>query len=418
MASEEGNTYHARAARIAARIDALASISDEVTCLSRMYGTRAFREGSLLIQQWMQEAGLQTRVDAIGNVRGRWNASRPNAKTLVIASHMDTVVNAGKFDGPLGILMGLDLLENQRQLGQALPFHVELIAFCDEEGVRFHTTYLGSKVVAGAFNPELLTRKDASGTILEAVVRELGCDPDQIPEAAMASNDWLGYFEIHIEQGPVLYESQIPVGIVTDIAGQKRVNVSFTGVAGHAGTVPMHMRQDAFCAAAAFALEVERIASARDNVVATVGKLDIVHAASNVIPGLVRCSVDVRSPTETTLTEAYLALQNTCLQIGKQRGVTVDWQLIQETAPVSCDAQLTNSLASAIEASGYHVVKLVSGAGHDGVPIAQVSPIAMLFVRCYQGISHNPLENVDLTDLKAALVVADRFLAILAERNQ
>lgn len=402
--------YSRRAKAILDKIDQLASISETTTGITRTFGTPSFLEGSRLIEQWMGEMGLQTRVDAIGNVRGRWVSPCESAKTFVIASHMDTVVNAGRFDGPLGVIMGLDLLEQLIQLGQPLPFHIELIAFSDEEGVRFHTTYLGSKVVAGLFDETLLNQKDASGTRLSEVIQTMGGDSRRLKSDAIAPQDWLGYFEIHIEQGPVLYEKAIHVAVVTAIAGQKRIEITFEGMAGHAGTVPMAMRQDALCAAAEFILSAEQLAAGQMNLVATVGKLAVANAASNVIPGDVVCSLDMRSSDATVLAWAYQSLQDTCFDIGRMRSVTVGWKLIQETAPVACDARLTNRLATAIAESGYDVIQLVSGAGHDGVPISQVAPIAMLFVRCFEGISHNPLEQVELADLAATLKVADQFI--------
>ncbi|GAB4055497.1 allantoate amidohydrolase [Spirosoma litoris] len=408
--------YLQRAEDVLDKINQLAIISDDPTCVIRTFGTKAFLQGSRLIQTWMQEAGLQTRVDAIGNVRGRLVSPMADAKTFVIASHMDTVVNAGKFDGPMGLIMGLDLIENLRQFGQALPFNLELIAFSDEEGVRFHTTYLGSKVVAGSFDPGLLVKKDASGTSLSDVIQDIGGTASQLSADAIAPGDWLGYFEIHIEQGPVLYERQVPVAVVTGIAGQKRIEITFTGMAGHAGTVPMDMRQDALCAAAEFILEVEKFGFAnRHNLVSTVGKLNVVNAASNVIPGEVSCSLDLRSNDPAFLEYAYQNIQKQCASLCAERSITFQWKLIQETAPVTCDPKLNELLGQAIQASGYERIDLVSGAGHDGVPISQVSPIAMLFVRCFQGISHNPLENVELTDMAAALQVADRFLNYLID---
>lgn len=411
----ENMTYLERAENVLTRINQLAAISEDSSCLTRTFGTGAFQQGSQLIQQWMRAIGLETRIDAIGNVRGRLVSATPNARTFVLASHMDTVVNAGKFDGPMGVIMALDLIEHVKRSGQPLPFHIELIAFSDEEGVRFHTTFLGSNVVAGLFDKQLLSKQDANGIPLKDVLAQIGGDVDQLVFDAIPKDDWLGYFEIHIEQGPVLYERNIPVAVVTDIAGQKRVEISFRGMAGHAGTVPMTMRQDALCAAADFVLEAEKLASSQPNLVATVGKLNVVNSASNVIPGEVVCSLDIRSNDDLTLTTAYQRLQQVCSAIGQKRGITTTWTLIQETAPVACDPTLSNLLAQAIGNSGYDVVRLVSGAGHDAVPISRVSPVAMLFVRCYKGISHNPLENAELTDMAATLQVADLFLHRLIE---
>jgi allantoate deiminase len=405
-----------RAENVLTKINQLAAISDDADGITRTFGSPAFQRGSRLIQQWMQTIGLQTRVDAIGNVRGRLVSPVVGAKTFVIASHMDTVVNAGRFDGPLGVIMGLDLLEQIVKTGKPLPFHIELVAFSDEEGVRFHTTYLGSKVIAGSFDESLLSKRDNIGVTLGEVIEEMGGSPAQIAGDAIAPNDWLGYFEIHIEQGPVLYERHVPVAVVTGIAGQKRVEITFRGMAGHAGTVPMTMRQDALCAAAEFVLEVERLGKDNSqNLVATVGKLAVANSASNVIPGEVSCSLDVRSNDPVVLGEAYQVLDDSLMKISQQRPINVEWKLIQETDPVACDQALSTLLRQSIHEAGYEIIELVSGAGHDGVPISQIAPITMLFVRCFKGISHNPLEDVELTDIVAALNVADRFLGNLID---
>lgn len=406
--------YTARAARIMRRIEELAAISEDVQGITRTFGTPAFLQGSALVRSWMETSGLETRIDSIGNVRGRLVSRNPAAKTFVLASHIDTVVNAGKFDGPLGVLLGLDMLEHALEQQLELPFHIELIAFSDEEGVRFHTTYLGSKVIAGAFDPGLLTRQDANGLTLADAVSIMGGHLGHLTADAIAADDWLGYFEVHIEQGPVLWERQIPVALVTAIAGQQRVELTWRGMAGHAGTVPMDMRQDALAAAAEFVLTVEQFGQAhKHELVATVGKLEVRNAASNVIPGEVVCSLDLRSADASRLQVAYQELRTITETIAARRGLQLHWNLIQYTAPVACDAGLNNLLAQAITETGHEIVRLVSGAGHDAVPISAVAPATMLFVRCYKGISHNPLENVELADLAATLPVTDRFLYLL-----
>jgi allantoate deiminase len=399
------------------RIDELASISEVAGAITRTFGTDAFIKGRALVANWMQQAGLQTHIDNIGNIRGKLLCPVPGAKTLVIASHIDTVLNAGKFDGPLGVLTGLALIEQLIEQKKTLPFHLELIAFSDEEGCRFHTTYLGSKVVAGHFDNTLLAKQDASGSTLGDVIQAMGGNKDLLYQDAIAAGSWLGYFEIHIEQGPVLYEKDIPVGIVTAIAGQKRIALTFKGEAGHAGTVPMHMRNDALCAASEFILEVERFAASHmQQVVTTVGTLNITHAASNVIPGEVTCTLDLRSPSQQVLTSCYTYLEQLGSAICQRRKITFNWQLVQESKPVNCDANMNRLLATAIRQAGYNVINLVSGAGHDAVAIAPVSPVSMLFVSCYKGISHNPLENVELKDIAAAVDVSAAFINSLIQK--
>lgn len=459
----------ARAEKIVQRIHELASISEDTQGITRRYGTAAYLEAAMKVLQWMQAAGLSARIDHIGNVRGRLESDDPAARTLVIASHIDTVPNAGPWDGPLGVLAGLDLLENIIQTKERLSFHIELIAFCDEEGVRYHTTYLGSKVVAGRFERELLHREDDAGISLEEAIRSIGGDAARLAEDAIAPDRWLGYFEIHIEQGPVLYERKIPAALVEAIAGQIRAEVRFTGVAGHAGTVPMDLRRDALCGASEFLLELEKLAlgdgdgpagaagetdtagegnEARQTdaagmegrggkldtaekgneagqtgaagkgkgsgLVATVGKLQVLHAASNVIPGEVVCSVDIRSADGQVLSRGHEQAQALCAAIGRRRNLMVDWKVLQMSSPVLCDAGMKKELATAIQATGYELLSLVSGAGHDAVLVSAVAPVAMLFVRCFKGISHHPLEAVETADLAAVIAISDKFIQQLS----
>lgn len=402
-----------RVQHIITRIRELASISEDKRGITRRYGTPAAVAAGNKLREWMEAAGLHTRIDAIGNIRGRWPADNPDAKNLVIASHYDTVVNAGCWDGPLGVLTGLDILENIVRQNKKLPFHLELIAFCDEEGVRFHTTYLGSKVVAGSFDTETLQRKDENGLTLAEAIAAIGGDPGRLPAEAIAKDKWLGYFELHIEQGPVLYRKKIPVAPVKAIAGQVRAEVVFAGMAGHAGTVPMEMRQDALCGAAEFVLAVEE--QAVKGLIATVGKLQVANPASNVIPGEVTCSVDIRSADEALLSQGHEKLRAICEAIAYHRGLAIDWRVIQTAAPVTCDPRMNAVLKDCIEAAGYETLPLISGAGHDAVPVSAVSPVCMLFVRCYKGISHNPLEDVEEADLAAALAVAENFIDKMTE---
>ena len=411
------NDFNRRTEKVIARIRALAAVSEDPHCLTRTFGTGAFLAAAATIRAWMDEAGLHTRIDNIGNVRGRLVSPAPGAKTVVIASHFDTVINAGSYDGPLGIIMGLDLLDQLILHKTTLPFHLELIAFSDEEGVRFHSTFLGSRVVAGSFDDKLLQLKDAAGHSLHEVIVEMGGNPAQLGSDAMPPGGLLAYFEIHIEQGPVLYDKNIPVALVTAIAGQKRMELTFTGTGGHAGTVPMHLRHDALCCAAAFILETEKTAlTHQGGLVATVGKLNIHHAAGNVIPGEVVCTLDMRSDDAAVLENACHTLQQSVTTICAERKVTLQWNLVQQTDPVPCDALLNQLLASAISASGFDVVALPSGAGHDAVPVSAVAPVCMLFVRCFEGISHHPLENVSPPDIAAGLQIAETFLHELIKK--
>ena len=411
------STQLQRAKKVLQRINELASLSEDEGCITRTYGTQAFIEGRNKVQQWMVEAGLQTSIDNIGNVRGRLLSQNIDAKTFVIASHIDTIINAGKFDGPLGVLIGLDIIEQLILSKSEIPFHIELVGFCDEEGCRFHTTYLGSKALAGSFDRRVLHTKDANGISLEQVIAESGRDINDLENDAITKNDWEGYFEIHIEQGPVLYEKNIPVGLVTAIAGQCRVGMVFNGEAGHAGTVPMGMRKDALTCAAEFVLEAEKFASGnKENLVATIGKLHIINSASNVIPGEVICSLDLRSADNAILSTSYEAIKKIAEDICNKRNIVLEWSQIQQTEAVICDEKMNNLLVQSIKEAGYEPVRLVSGAGHDAVPVSAVSPVAMLFVRCFKGISHNPLEDVELKDIAAAIKVSDTFIQQLIKK--
>ena len=334
-----------------------------------------------------------------------------DAKTFVIGSHFDTVVNAGKYDGILGILTGLAVIEKLIEQKIQIPFNIELIAFSDAEGVRFNHPFLGSMVVAGNFNPTLLEMKDNTGITLDDVLKKMGCDSSKITADAIPAKKWLGYYEIHIEQGTVLYKNDIAAGIVTSINGQKRVSIEFTGMAGHAGTVPMKMRADALCAAAEFILAVEKVASAKkSNLIATIGNLDIQNPAGNVIPSKVSCMLDFRSTSKKKLLRAYEDLNELCEEICNKRNIYFEWKLLQETSPVNCDERLNKFLKKSIRETKLEVIEIESGALHDAVAIASVAPVSMLFVKCFKGISHNPLEKVDLKDIAVALEVSDNFI--------
>lgn len=400
-----------RADIVMERIAALANCSDDPGSISRLFGTAAFQKASTLLVAWMKEAGLKTIVDNIGNVRGKYLSEDPFAKTFVIGSHFDSVINAGKFDGPLGIIIGIDLAKNLISQNKKLPFHLECVAFSDEEGVRFHTAYLGSKVLAGTLEKSILQKADADGITIEKVIHDIGGDVNNLAQDSISADDWLGYYEIHIEQGPVLYEKDIPIAIVSGIAAQKRIEVYFWGEAGHAGTVPMNMRSDALCSAAECIIEVERYAKTKgDKFVATIGKLNIPDSASNVIPGKVICTLDLRSIDSILLSDCTQYILKHITDICINRNIILEWKVVQETEPVVCDHAFTGLLKEAIEENQYNVVELISGAGHDAVAISAVAPVSMLFVKCFKGISHNPKENVEIEDIAAAIKVSDTFL--------
>lgn len=411
------NNSRERAEKVMQRIEELSLCSAAEGQLTRLYGTKAFLDARDKLLRWMLADGLTVCTDRIGNVRGRAAGAGNAGKTFVLGSHFDTVVNAGKYDGTLGILVAMELVAHLIQSRMVLPFSIEVIGFCEEEGVRFKAPYLGSRSVAGSFDESLFERMDEQGITLKEVVAAIGGDVSKLAEDRIAKDNWLGYLEVHIEQGPVLCERDVPVALVSSIAGQRRVEISFTGVAGHAGTVPMPMRRDALAGAAEFITAVENYALAQKGaIVATTGTIRVHDGATNVIAGKVTCSLDLRSGDGQLLSMAYAQIQQLAETICHKRNIRLDWKLLQQTDPLLCDEQLTETLSNAIATCGFEVIKLVSGAGHDAVPVAAVSPVAMLFVRCFEGISHNPLENVTLNDIQHAIEVGDVFLVNLIQQ--
>ena len=383
------------------RCDALGKISEEPGKLTRTFASPAMRRANKLVGSWMCAAGLQVREDAAFNLLGRWESKKRGAKTFLLGSHLDTVRDAGKYDGPLGVLTALAAVQSLRERGVNLPFNLEVVGFSDEEGVRYHTTYLGSRALAGT-----LTAADL------AHIAE-----KQIIKARRNKKEFLGYAEVHIEQGPVLEKNNLPLGVVTAIAGQSRLQVEFHGIAGHAGTVPMKNRRDALAGAAEFILAVESTASARAETVATVGKLTVAHGASNVIPGHVMLTLDVRDQIDSRRRAAVNSLRTKAKAIAKRRGLKLTWTSVQQAAAVPCDEALTQIFSKCVAQRGLKVLKLPSGAGHDAAALSAICPVAMLFVRCQGGISHNPAESVKTADVASAIGVLADFIQTLARQH-
>jgi allantoate deiminase len=393
------------------RCDRLARCSEEPDRLTRRFATPALDEARALVEGWMRDAGLRTRCDPLGNLFGR----RPGGggRALMLGSHIDTVRDAGRYDGPLGVLVALACAERLRDA--YLPFSLELAAFADEEGVRYGTCYLGSSVPAGGFDEAWLERADADGTTLADAIRSWGGRPEAIAEGRRSGKDLVGYAEVHIEQGPVLDDRGLPVGVVTGIAGQTRARVAFTGRAGHAGTTPMEGRRDALTAACEWIAAVEAEARGRDRgLVATVGELAVEPGAPNVISGRVTASLDVRHLDVAARVHAVVAMRDHAARIAAARGLDTAWDEIQSTAAVPCDADLSEHLASAATDAGHEAPRLASGAGHDAAMMSAISPVAMLFVRCAGGVSHHPDESVRADDVEVAIDVTTRFVERLA----
>jgi len=403
------------AALVLGRADRLAACTEEPGRLTRRFATPALAQAGDLVCEWMRAAGMDARRDAIGNVIGRREPARGgSAGTVMLGSHLDTVVDAGRYDGMLGVLVALACVE---RLGDDLPFAVEVYAFADEEGVRYGTAYLGSSVVAGAFDPAALQRRDADGVTMADAIEAVGGEPGALAAARRDAADLLGYVEVHIEQGPMLEAEDLPVGVVTGIAGQTRAEVAFTGVAGHAGTVPMALRRDALVAAAGWIVAVEAQAGTTEGLVATVGELRVEPGASNVIPARAALSLDVRHLDDTAREAALAALRDRAEAIAAARGVAADWAEVQATPAVACSPALAGELEAAVEAAGVRIARLPSGAGHDAAVMSRLCDVAMLFVRCAGGISHNPAEAVTAGDVAVAIDVTSRLLDRLAHKH-
>ncbi len=383
---------------ILSRLDVLATVSETRNGLTRRYLTVQHREANDLVGVWMGEAGMQVHQDAVGNIIGRYEGKCDGAPALIIGSHLDTVVMAGKYDGMLGVVTAIQCVRDLHMRGIRMPFAIEVVGFADEEGVRFQSTYLGSRAIAGTFRQELLESRDADGMTMADALRAFGLDPDEIDTAAKRSEDVIGYLELHIEQGPVLESMDEPVGVVTAIAGATRRTVTLSGVAGHAGTVPMGNRQDALLAAAECALAVEGVATKRTHCVATVGRMEVEPGAPNVIPGSVTFSIDIRADEDAKRIEALAELDPWLAEIADKRGCTLNMETVHEATSVTCAPWILRQIEAAISADEGRVIRLPSGAGHDAAAMADLTDIGMIFVRCTGGISHNPDETITAAD--------------------
>ena len=403
-------TYAPSGLRIMERCEALARLSEEPGTLTRVSLSQEQRAANELTMTWMREAGMAARLDAIGNVVGRYEGSAPNAPCLMLGSHLDTVRNAGKYDGMLGVIAAIECVHVLNARNLRLAHAIEVVGFADEEGVRFGAGLIGSRAVAGKFDPTLLDYRDAHGLSLAAALVAFGLDPQQVTRAARSRAELLAYAELHIEQGPVLEAEGLPVGVVTAITGAYRYAVEVQGVAGHAGTVPMRLRQDALAAAAEMIVAVESRALQEPDIVATVGKIEAAPGATNVIPGCVRFTIDLRAQQDATRHAAAADVRATIAAIGARRGVGVDIRQMHEGNTAQCAPWLQDQIGQAISAEGLPVSRLPSGAGHDGMVLTDLVDIGMLFVRCQGGISHNPLEAITFQDAELSARVFLRFI--------
>ena len=417
-------------------LDELGRVTDEPGRLTRTFLSPAMRRANNLVGSWMKQAGLKVHVDSVGNLIGRLEAEvgrtakaaalvagpvrRGGAgrsalpKTLLLGSHLDTVRAAGKYDGPLGVLLPIVALAELKRRGVALPFHVEVIGFSEEEGVRFASAYVGSEGYTGRLKPATLKRRDAAGVTVLQALEEFSGGRFSLPKPAHKQSNLLGYVEVHIEQGPVLEARQLAVGVVSAIAGQSRFKLTWTGKAGHAGTTPMTLRRDALAGAAEFIAGVEAVGRRTPGLVATVGSLTVSPGVANVIPGEVVHTLDVRHARDSIRRSALMQIGRLATQVADRRGLERRWQRTQENGAVTCSPPLTARLERSVKAVQGKSLSLVSGAGHDGVVMSKLCPVAMLFVRCRGGLSHHPDEYAAPKDLAVALRVMSNFLERLA----
>ena len=398
-------------AGIIAMLEDLATLSEDEGALTCSYLTPTHLATANRIRDYMMAAGLSVQIDAIGNVVGVLHGDR-SSKRVLTGSHYDTVINAGKYDGRLGIVLPIAVAGWLRRSGLHLPYSLEIIAFAEEEGVRFKSTFLGSRAIVGRFDNAVLQRADEQGITLADAIRGVGRDIAAIPAIARKPDEVACFVEVHIEQGPVLLEANLPVGVVTGIAGSVRRMVTVKGLSGHAGTVPMGSRRDAAAAAAEIVLAVESRCSTEPGLVGTVGQLQVRGGAVNVIPGQCDLSIDIRSGRDTSRDAADAAVSADIRRIQERRNVTVEQIKVLEAPSVPCSADLQDAWAASIERiTGHPAARLPSGAGHDAMMMANLTDIGMLFVRCGNGgISHHPAESLSSEDAGIAARVFQDFL--------
>lgn len=401
---------HKRAERVVEFCSQLARYSEHRGETTRLFLSHSIKGVHQQLCSWMEQLGMTIHLDAIGNLHGVYEAYTPDARRLLIGSHIDTVPNAGAFDGVLGVLIGIGLIEALH--GRRLPYAIEIIAFSEEEGVRFGVPSLGSRALTGTLNNELLEKKDAEGISVEQAIRNFGLDPAQLPGAVLGPEAF-AFLEFHIEQGPILDQIGVSLGVVEIIAGQTRMNCIFRGQANHAGTTPMFLRRDALTAAAELITTIEKIARNTVGLVATVGELEVSPGASNVIPGEVHFSLDIRHAKDGIRHATAKAVVEEATRLSIERNVVFDYRLGLDQRAVPMHPELIKQLGHAVTAGGYPLVPVTSGAGHDAMVMAGKIPSAMLFLRSPGGISHHPEETVHVLDVQAALNVGLLFLEAL-----
>lgn len=408
----------ARATEVLARCQALARLSEDADSLRRTFLSPPLRDCHEAISAWLKPLNVSTTIDAAGNLRALYTAATTATPRLLIGSHLDTVPNAGVYDGPLGIVLGVALLEELQTQNLHLPFAVELVAFSEEEGVRFGAPFLGSRALIGALDENLLNRCDANGISVREAIQNFGLDPGQLPAAQLHVENVLGYLEFHIEQGPILDNLGLPLAAVEAIVGQSRLSITFTGVANHAGTTPMDARHDALVAAAEWMVAVENEASRSSGLVATVGVITVLPGAANVIPREARLTLDIRHQSDAVRSDALHALTARAQEIATRRNLSLNIGTLIDQPSVAMDRFLTAQIESAIRSAGCTPHRMASGAGHDAMILAERVPSAMIFLRTPGGVSHDPAESVLPEDVACAIDCGVHLLKQLAASHE
>ena len=403
------------AEEVIARCQKLASFSEDAVGTRRTFLSAPMHDCHREVSSWMKTLGMIVSVDAVGNLRGFYPGTSPGAPRIMMGSHLDTVPNAGAYDGILGVVLAVALVESLD--GMKRPFGIEVIGFSEEEGVRFGVPFIGSRALVGRVDEELLSRKDAQGISVRKAIQDFGLNPNEISKAALRE-DVLGFLEFHIEQGPVLESLGRPLGVVEAIVGQNRLEFTFSGQANHAGTTPMNLRHDALAAAAEWIVAVENLAKQTTGIVATVGFVEAKPGAMNVIAGEARATLDIRHASDRARTEALDELIRQAESIAARRGVTAQWRTLLAQNAVAMDPFLAEQIDHAIQKAGCAPHRMASGAGHDAMILAEKVPAAMIFLRTPGGISHDPAESVHLDDVAKALECGHHLLAELAASHE
>jgi allantoate deiminase len=394
--------------KLMARLDAFARFSDEEGRLTRLYLSKAHRDAAQQYIAWCAEIGLKAKIDASGNVWARYEGKTPDAPALMIGSHIDTVRDAGRYDGNLGALAALAVVEDLARNNERLDIAVEIVAFGDEEGVRFPTTLTGSRAFAGLFDRTSLDQTDADGVSMREALIDFGCEPDAVMK--LRGRNVAAFVELHIEQGPVLEAENLPIGVVTAINGATRFHTTVRGQAGHAGATPMNLRRDALAASAEMMVMIEARARQERDLVATVGRLEVEPGAVNVIPGEARFTIDMRAPRDVQRQRAVNDIDKRLLAIAKAREVELVSVHTHEAGAYVCHPDVVAGLAAAVRSIGQPVRMLPSGAGHDTMIMGTLCPAGMLFMRCKGGVSHNPLESITTEDCEIGLAALMAFV--------